>query len=143
VRSVFPLLSLSVAGSGLNAALLAGLYLPGGPYLQQISWLPIATALLSVGAALFVINGGRRRTWSWERLWDAVFALPRVVLVGLAVVLAVLFIDMMAGVVTIWSDLHLERSSASRLLWLNAAGTALLYGALKTREPAAPVSGQR
>jgi hypothetical protein len=76
VLSVRKVLLLSVCGLVFNVAVLAALYVPSASYAHAIFWLPFIPAFLTLGSALFVLNGRRLGRVGWDRLWDTLVVLP-------------------------------------------------------------------
>jgi hypothetical protein len=119
---------LSLCGLTFNVAVLAALYVPGTSYTHGVFWLSLIPAFLSLGSALLVINRGRLGQLDWDRLWDALAALPRWVQAGLGLLFAATFFYMLASQVGTQTEVGFERAFAVVGVWLAAAGSALHYG---------------
>jgi hypothetical protein len=137
VRKLF---LLSACGLVLNAVVLAGLYLPGGPYTEAVFWLPFIVAFLSFGASLYIVNDRRLGSVSWTRLWGALRTLPPLVQIGLALMFVANVAHLMLGQGGTQTELGFKRLFAGNAVWLCAVGTALLYGALLRSERGEPAA---
>src|SRR5687768_8723045 len=102
------LLLLSLCGLTFNVAVLAALYVPDAPYTHEVFWLGFIPAFLTLGSAFFVVNDERLGQLAWDRLWDALVALPRWVQVGLGL----LFVATMAHILASQVGTQTELGSA-------------------------------
>jgi hypothetical protein len=128
------LLLLSLCGLTFNVAVLAALYVPGASYTHEVFGLSLIPGSLTFGSALLVINQGRHGQLDWDRLWDALAALPRWVQVGLGLLFTAMFLYMLASQVGTQTEVGFERMFAVIGVWLAAAGSALHYGVERERQ---------